>query len=336
MGLEEYLLAREMVSRVGEPLLIYILLLAALSFIVSLLSARSSSERWFRAAAHLSRVNALLFAGGFLLFAWYHWKIYQSVLIEYPAFLQSYLHVASSRFVIPLWIEGEKLYFWSFLLSLFVLWVYGKYSFSNRKTRYLHPALNLALLVLVLLMYLLDNPFRHPLPVVHSEIIGWYGVLETGDVQAIAGTSLRLFGRISFYYNSYYMWLHPPMLFIAYASLIVTFIACCFMLYQREREYDEVAYDFARVGYLFLTAGMLIGYPWAVTAWKGDWWWDPKINASVMMWVLYSGYLHTRLYARLWRVTALIGILCFASLVFTYLSTYVFPGIHSIAGAGGV
>jgi cytochrome c biogenesis factor len=234
-----------------------------------------------------------------------------------------------------LWIEGEKLYFWSLLLSLFMLWIYKRYPFSNKNTRPVHSSLHLILLILLTLMYLLDNPFKEPLPIVHSDITGWYAVLETRNVQAIAGASAQLFGRINFYYNSTYMWTHPPMLFIAYTSLIVTFLACCFMLYRREREYDDLAYEFAKIGYLFLTVGMLVGYPWAVTAWQGDWWWDPKINASIMMWILYTGYLHTRLYTKLWRITALLGVLCFSSLLFTYLLTYIVPGIHSLAGTGG-
>jgi ABC-type transport system involved in cytochrome c biogenesis permease subunit len=130
------------------------------------------------------------------------------------------------------------------------------------------------------------------------------------------------------------MWTHPPMLFIAYASLVVTFVGCVFMLFRREKIFDRISYNHAKVGYLLLTVGMLIGYPWAVVAWEGtDWWWDPKINGSIMMWVLYSAYLHTRIYLKrrnMWRATAVLGIICFLSLVFTYLLTYIAPGIHAI------
>lgn len=335
MTLEDYLAARDTVASLGEPLLTYILLLAIASLLFSLNASLGSKEQSFRLSQHLHKVTTLLLTGGFLLFIWYHYTIYQNIIIEYPAFLQPHLPVESNRFIIPLWIEGEKLYFWSLLLALFMHLTYRQYPFSKKNMRPVHTALHLSLASLITLMYLLNNPFTQPLPILHSDITGWYQALETSDPQAIITASIQLFGRINFY-NSTYMWTHPPMLFIAYTSLIITFIACCFMLYKREREYDELAYRFAKPGYLFLTFGMLIGYPWAITAWKdSNWWWDPKINASIMMWTLYSAYLHTRLYTRLWRATAALGILCFTSLMFTYLLTYIVPGIHSIAGTGG-
>jgi ABC-type transport system involved in cytochrome c biogenesis permease subunit len=126
--------------------------------------------------------------------------------------------------------------------------------------------------------------------------------------------------------------MHPPMLFISYASLVITAAACVFMLRKREKVYDDIAYRYAKIGYILLTTGMLIGYPWAIEAWKDSaWWWDPKISGSIMMWVLYSAYLHARIYSgRMWSATACLGIICFASLVFTYLLTYIVPGIHSV------
>ncbi len=124
------------------------------------------------------------------------------------------------------------------------------------------------------------------------------------------------------------------MLFIAYASLIITFAACVFMLKERDKLYDEIAYRYAKPGYILLTAGMLIGYPWAIEAWKGSaWWWDPIISGSIMMWVLYTAYLHARIYVareRMWNTTAYLGIVCFVSLIVTYLLPYLVPGIHSV------
>ena len=105
-------------------------------------------------------------------------------------------------------------------------------------------------------------------------------------------------------------------------------------MFKKDDVYDKIAYSHAKIGYLLLTVGMLIGYPWAVLAWDGDWWWDSKINGSIMMWVLYSAYLHTRIHLckrSMWEVTAILGIVCFISLIFTYLLTYVVPGIHSMA-----
>lgn len=186
--------------------------------------------------------------------------------------------------------------------------------------------------VFSVVVYFFSNPFKEPLPVVHAEITGWYASLSgDGNIFQIAGS---LYGRINFYYNSTYMWTHPPMLFIAYVSLVITFAACIYMLKKRDKIYDAIAYRYAKIGFILLTAGMLIGYPWAIQAWKDSaWWWDPKIGGSIMMWVLYSAYLHAHVYVdrgKMWRRTAYLGIVCFVSLLFTYLLTYIVPGIHSV------
>ena len=88
-----------------------------------------------------------------------------------------------------------------------------------------------------------------------------------------------------------------------------------------------------RSGTSFLTFGMLIGYPWALQAWGPNWWWDPKIASSIMMWLLYSAYLHTQ---ALHPPAASCGSSPPASassatsaLVFTYFMAWFFPGEHT-------
>ena len=91
--------------------------------------------------------------------------------------------------------------------------------------------------------------------------------------------------------------------------------------------------DVAKFGYILLTAGMLIGYPWAIEAWPENWWWDPKICSSIMMWLFYSAYLHIRIYSHkklMWHFEAVLGVLCYVSLVFTYVMSYFFKGEHTL------
>jgi ABC-type transport system involved in cytochrome c biogenesis permease subunit len=52
------------------------------------------------------------------------------------------------------------------------------------------------------------------------------------------------------------------------------------------------------------------------------------------MWMLYTAYLHARLYLRrqhMWRAVAALAVLSFAILILTYVATYVIPGAHSYA-----
>jgi cytochrome c biogenesis factor len=323
MGFSEYMAARAYLGVIGNPVITYILILSLFLGFISIIYLWKKKEKYYDILIKCLYIVTGLYVLGFVFLVWFHIQIYNTILIEYPAILSQMIPVRESRMVIPLWIESEKFYFWAMVSTIFVLTV--------RQRKELTASLGIILTVFSTIVYFFSNPFKEPLPIVNSEITQWFAVLGAGDASIfqVAGT---LYGRITYYYNSTYMWMHPPMLFIAYASLVITAAACVYMLRKREKVYDEIAYRYAKIGYILLTTGMLIGYPWAMEAWKGSaWWWDPIISGSIMMWVLYSAYLHTRIYSgRMWNTTAYLGIICFASLVFTYLLTYIVPGIHSV------
>ncbi len=325
MGYPEYLAAREFLTIIGQPVITYLFLLAILQFSCAILYLVKKKNGYYKYLVNFIYINAALYILGFIFLIWFHFQIYNSVSIDYPPFLRQIIPVESSRFILPLWIESEKLYFWAMASSIFILSIKG--------IKDIVSFIAIILSGFSAIIFFFSNPFKDPLPIVHSEITRWYFAPASGDgsIYQIAGT---LYGRITYYYNSTYMWIHPPMLFIAYATLIITFAACVFMLIRNDKLYDHIAYAYAKPGYILLTTGMLIGYPWAIEAWKDSaWWWDPKISGSIMMWVLYGAYLHSRIYVsrgKMWKSTAILGIICFSSLIFTYLLTYIVPGIHSV------
>jgi len=324
MGFSEYLAARDYLGLIGQPVITYILIVSLLGAFFSILYLLKK-EKYYDYLIKCLYINAGLYILGFIFLTWFHGQIYNTVLIEYPAFLRQMIPDEQSRIAVPLWIESEKLYFWAMVSMVFVL--------AMQRRKEIVSFFGIILSFISTIVYFFSNPFKEPLPLLHTEVTRWYAALAAGDASIfqIAGT---LYGRITFYYNSTYMWTHPPMLFIAYASLIITFAACVYMLMKRDKLYDEIAYRYAKLGYILLTTGMLIGYPWAIIAWKdSSWWWDPKISGSIMMWVLYTAYLHAHIYAgkeKMWSATAYLGIICFVSLIFTYLLTYIVPGIHSV------
>ena len=324
MGFSEYEAARDYLGFIGQPVITYILIVSFLLGAFSILYFLKK-EKYYNYLIKCLYITAGLYILGFIFLAWFHLQIYNTVLIEYPVFLRQMIPVENSRIAVPLWIESEKLYFLAMVSMVFVL--------TMQRRKELVSFLGVILSFLSIMVYFFSNPFKEPLPILNAEITRWYASLAAGDgsIFQFAGT---FYGRITFYYNSTYMWTHPPMLFIAYASLIITFAACVYMLTNRDKLYDEIAYRYAKIGYILLTAGMLIGYPWAVEAWKDSaWWWDPIISGSIMMWALYTAYLHARIYVareKMWSTTAYLGIACFASLIFTYLLPYLVPGIHSV------
>jgi len=322
-------------------------LLALLSVLAVLLGAANTVSR--RAVAPVAAARTLAAAlliqtAGFFLIGWLHYRIYSHLPLELPANLAAWINrqlgvmnsqaayafplydpAAPPRYAIPLWIENEKYYFW-FMAYSFMAWS-ACVRIGNHRIK---GALLLLLGLQNLVMYFFANPFAEPLPRFFAEIGPWFSG-RLGPMERLEAF-MRLYPRMIFYYNASYMWLHPPMLFLAYACITVTFVTSVSMLIRRRPEIETLGYDYAKFGYFMLTLGMLLGYPWALQAWGPNWWWDPKICSSIMMWAIYSTYLHTRLYANkrsMWYFTSFLGILCFVSMIFTFITSFYFPGEHT-------
>lgn len=318
MDYGSYLASKDLLAAWGRPLTVSLLFLSAL--LLASLAIRPLRRHYKRIVAAIF----FLLLAGFAFLAWYHLKIYNFIALINP--MNGEL---VGRYRVPLWIEGEKLYFWTLFLALF--------SFVLN-LRFKRPDfllwLNTLLAGFVLVTAFYSNPFLNPLPQFNSEISDLYFMAQGAPLPLQIQLTQQAFMRMQFYYNSAYMWIHPPLLFISYAALTVSFLAFVFMLIrQREAIFDTVSYNYTKFGYLLLTVGILIGYPWAIAAWKNEpWWWSPKINMSLTMWVLYTAYLHSHIYLYrkgMWNTTALLGILCFSTLIFTYITTYLVPGVHS-------
>jgi cytochrome c biogenesis factor len=273
-------------------------------------------------ATALAALAALLGAGELALI-WFHVRLWQLTELADPATGQ-----VTGTFAVPLWIESEKLYVWALLLAVIALVL-------RRHADELRPMLALGTVVLTLGAVLWGRPFGEPLPDFFGQYYGYLSAWMSGDITTAFGAFQGAEGSRQFFYNAWYMWVHPPLLFLSYGAFVASFAATILMIVRRRSSYEITAYRWARFGYLPLTLGMLLGFPWAILAWQGDaWWWSGKVNMSIMMWLLYTAYLHGRLYLRrrgMWRVVAALAVLSFVALVLTYITTYVVPGAHSVA-----
>nr|YP_009925085.1 cytochrome c biogenesis protein [Gentiana urnula]QNH70166.1 cytochrome c biogenesis protein [Gentiana urnula]QQY86558.1 cytochrome c biogenesis protein [Gentiana urnula] len=63
---------------------------------------------------------------------------------------------------------------------------------------------------------------------------------------------------------------------------------------QLIQELDYWSYRVIRLGFLFLTIGILSGAVWANEAWGSYWNWDPKETWAFITWIIFAIYLHTR------------------------------------------
>ncbi len=138
---------------------------------------------------------------------------------------------------------------------------------------------------------------------------------------------------------------HVVTCFLGYASFTVAF-GCGLIYFLRDwitarhegigerlpssESLDETIYRSVALGFVFLTIGIMTGSIWAHYAWGSYWSWDPKETWSLITWIIYAAMLHAR-YVRDWRGKrlALMAVIGFASVLFTYLGVNYLPGLHS-------
>lgn len=332
-------------SQAGELIMLMTVITSGLIGISGVITIFRPSSSVLGLTRLLLVITVLTFLAGFFLLGWFHYRIYEGLPLEIPSamadFLNRRLELMNSRspydiplydkanpprYIIPLWLENGKYYFWFMCYALMALAAHFRVK-SSRCLSLLHIMLG----VQVVILFFLVNPFQNHLADFFSQISPWFSEdLRPGERFRLL---MQLYPRMVFYYNAEYMWFHPPLLFLSYSCITVTFAASVIMLTNRSLAVEKLAYDFAKLGYFLLTLGMLLGYPWALKAWGENWWWDPKICSSIMMWVIYSTYLHTRLYANkagMWYFSSFLGILCFLAMIFTVLASYFFPGEHTM------
>lgn len=134
---------------------------------------------------------------------------------------------------------------------------------------------------------------------------------------------------------------HVITCFLGYAGFTVSFVAAILLLLARgsaafgkhlpgAHTLDEIVYRSVLIGLPLLTVGIITGAAWADYAWGTYWSWDPKETWSLITWLIYSAFLHARV-TRGWqgRRTAVLSVLGFGAVLFTYFGVNYLPGLHS-------
>lgn len=101
--------------------------------------------------------------------------------------------------------------------------------------------------------------------------------------------------------QNYWMTIHPPTLFLGFASTLFPFSYAIAGLWTREhREWLQPALRWALFSGAILGLGILMGGAWAYEAltFGGYWAWDPVENTSLVPWITLVAGIHTNLVAR--------------------------------------
>jgi len=98
--------------------------------------------------------------------------------------------------------------------------------------------------------------------------------------------------------QNYWMVIHPPVLFMGFASTIVPFAFVVAGLWKKKfGEWTKPALPWALFSAAIFGVGVMMGAMWAYESltFGGYWAWDPVENASLVPWLILIGGIHTLL-----------------------------------------
>ena len=126
--------------------------------------------------------------------------------------------------------------------------------------------------------------------------------------------------------QNYWMTIHPPTLFLGFASTLVPFCFAIAGLWQKKlNEWMNPTLPWIYLGIMVLGTGILMGGAWAYESltFGGFWAWDPVENASLFPWITFVGAAHVMIVQRKrGKSSYLTFLLTLFSFLFVVFSTY--------------
>ncbi|MCU1498877.1 MAG: Cytochrome c assembly protein [Acidimicrobiales bacterium] len=131
------------------------------------------------------------------------------------------------------------------------------------------------------------------------------------------------------------MYVHVPVAIACYLSFLVTAIGSVAYLWKKTAGWDLLAAASAEVGVVFTALTLATGSIWGKIAW-GTWWeWDARLTSTLLLMVVYLGYLALRRavldpVVRAKRA-AIVGLVAFANVPIVHYSVDWWRGLHQTA-----
>lgn len=160
--------------------------------------------------------------------------------------------------------------------------------------------------------------------------IALYMALFYAPREATMGDAQRIF------------YFHVPSAWIGFLSFFIVFVASILFLLKRDRKWDALALSAAEIGVVFTTLVLLTGPLWAKAAWGTYWVWDARLTTTLVLWLVYVGYLMLRSSVddtKRAQISAALGIIGFVDVPIIYLSVTWWRTMHPtlvVSDAGGL
>lgn len=119
-------------------------------------------------------------------------------------------------------------------------------------------------------------------------------------------------------------YLHVSSAIAAYGCFAVVLVGGVIYLRNESEVADRFARAGALVGVIFTTVTLVMGMLWAKKVWGAFWVWDARLTATLVLWIIYAGYLLVRRLAdpgrQAARVGAIVGIFGFVDVPVVHFS----------------
>jgi heme exporter protein C len=127
-------------------------------------------------------------------------------------------------------------------------------------------------------------------------------------------------------------YLMVPVAWLALLSFFIIFISSILYLRTKKNKWDILARSSAELGIVFTTLALTTGVMWAKPIW-GVWWtWEPRLTATLVLWLIYLAYFMVRSLAteesRGATFAAVVGIVGFIDVPIIGMATSLWRGMH--------
>ena len=127
-------------------------------------------------------------------------------------------------------------------------------------------------------------------------------------------------------------YLHVSSAIAAYGCFAVVLLGGIGYLWKESAVADRYARAGALVGVVFTTVTLVMGMLWAKPIWGTFWTWDARLTSTLVLWIIYAGYLLVRRMAepgrQAARLAAVIGIFGFVDVPIVHFSVTWWQTIH--------
>ena len=291
MNIIDYVGERLWIGHIGNGFVVLSFVSALLACILFYISAKNKNHLNFaRLAFNLHSISVLGIAGTLFFMLFNHFFEYQYVWQHSNTDMDM-------KFILSCFWEGQE---GSFLLWTFWNVVLGLILKKQLKDGLWEiPVMTIFALVQVFLasmllgVYLFDfkigsNPFL--LLREHAEFSNLPFIQNANYLAKLNGRGLNPL------LMNYWMTIHPPTLFLGFASTLIPFSFSIAALWNKQyTKWQVVALPWTYFGILILGVGVLMGGAWAYEAlsFGGFWAWDPVENSSLVPWLVLVAAGHT-------------------------------------------